>query len=201
METGNKNLTDKIVAGIKSLAGELDHLKVQMALGKAEAKDLFEELKDDFRSGIRETQESLSQLKKDEKIRKFINAFEHLQVQLALGKAETAEMFAEQASKLRAAVNELENQISSNPGLKNIIGEMHFEFDKFRIRMELMELHFKLHKIKAEYKFEEKKAEFMADIEKLKARLQQKEEQAKDKLASFRNEMNSALTHLRKAFQ
>ncbi len=47
METGSdkKNISDIIVEGLKKAAAEVEELRVQAALGKAEVRDAYEDLK------------------------------------------------------------------------------------------------------------------------------------------------------------
>jgi hypothetical protein len=200
MKTTNTPLADAIISGIRNAATELELLRVQISLGKLEAKELFEDVKTEFKERIQKSKDRFNHFKKEEHVLKLINALEFLLVQLALGKAETAELFNEQAKKIKASINETERQIESNPQLKEFYAETHLELEKFRMKLELLELHYKLNKLKVELNFEEKRTEFMARLDKLKSILEEKETGAKRKFYHFKEEVAQAVDHIKKAF-
>jgi hypothetical protein len=72
---------------------------------------------------------------------------------------------------------------------------------KFKMKLELLALQYKLKKIKTEYNWEQKKEHFMDELEKLRKNLSEKEKQAGEKMENFREEMQNAFSHFRKAFQ
>jgi hypothetical protein len=195
------NFTDILIEGLRKTATELDELRLQLTLGSYEAKELYEQVKREFRTGLHEARQKLEQLGKNEKIVEIINGVEHLQVQLALGMAESEELFLDQKKKISQALSHLESRLKSDPGLKAINADLHLQIEKFRMKLELLALQFKLKKIKTEVKWEQKKAAYLAELETLRKRLNEKETIAEDRLTHFRDEMKEAFTHLRKAFQ
>lgn len=95
------------------LKREVDELRLQIHLGKAEAEDYIEEHKGEF-SGflgkVRETVESGGEFgaKKGKAIRQKLD---ELRLQLALGKMETRDAYAEQKEKIGGAVEALKEEL------------------------------------------------------------------------------------------
>jgi hypothetical protein len=197
-ETGNKkNLADQIMEGLKAAATEIDELRVQSALGRAEAKAAFEELKKKLDQKITETRASVNGLKDNQKLLGLVNAFEFLQVQLALGIAETREAFNEQEKKITHALAELEAKIRSNENYQRHAGPLKMEVEKFKIKLELLALHYKLDKISMQEGFKEKKEILMARLDSLREKMIHS---GNDNWEHFQEEISEAFRHLKKAF-
>ena len=194
------SFSDLLVEGMKKAALELDELRVQMTLGQYEARDLYERVKKDFSSHLHMAKTNLGKVKESEEALKVINGIEHLQVQLALGIAETEETFAEQKKKLSHALSKLESTLKADPQFRTASAELYFQVEKFKMKLELLSLQFKLKKLKAEYNWDEKKAAYLRDLDQLKEKLKQKESAAKERFAHFQDEITEAFTHIKKAF-
>ena len=95
---------EKIIEGLKTAAVELEKLQVQAALGKAEAKQKYEEARRKFNADIQNAKNAAKG--KYEEIKPLL---ESLQVQFALGKAETKEVLEEQRKKFAKVLSELES--------------------------------------------------------------------------------------------
>lgn len=53
-------ITDKIIAGLRKAADEMEELRVQIALGKLEARDLYEEKKKEFNRFLHEAKQKMT---------------------------------------------------------------------------------------------------------------------------------------------
>jgi len=106
MET-TKTTTEKIIDGLRQAATELEKFQVQATLGKAEAKDKYEEARKKFQGYIHDAKVRIEETKSSAKEIKPL--LEALQVQFALGKAETKEVLEEQRKKFAKMLSELEN--------------------------------------------------------------------------------------------
>ena len=102
----NKTTTEKIIEGLKSAEAELEKIRLQVSLGKAEAKDEYEEIKKKFQGYIQEAKIHIDEIKSGAKEIKPL--LETLQLQFALGKAETKDMLEEQRKKISKSIAELE---------------------------------------------------------------------------------------------
>ena len=199
METSEKkSIVDSIIKGAHDAIGEIEALRVQVALGTAEAKDLYEETKKKFYSYIQEAKTKFNTLKNKEDVIRLMNTFEFLQVQLALGKAETKEVFEEQEKKIIKALNKLERDVKGDERYSEAYARIHLEIEKFKIKLQLLGLHYELKKIKTEYSFEQKKKEFLSNLSELKTRMLTKKE--KDNWEHFKEEIQEAYSHLKNAF-
>jgi len=203
METKpNTNIADKIIDGIKKTVVEMEELRVQVALGKAEAKDLFEDSKKKFNTYIHEAKLKFENAKDKATIegQSIRMALESLQVQLALGKAETKEIFEEQSKKIFKSLNELENHIKKNETVNEYYTKFLMEIEKFKIKLEILKLRFELKKINAQEDFESKKSDFLHKLNEVKDKMKSKDEKSAGKWEHFTKEINEAYSHLKSAF-
>ncbi len=109
MEKNEKHLADSLIDNLKKATSEFENLQVQMALGKAEAKDKYDEFSKNVNNIIQEAKTKFFNQK--DKVERLKGKFEHLQLQFALGKAETKEAIAEQKKNIIAAIHDVEKII------------------------------------------------------------------------------------------
>ncbi len=193
--TENTKLIDKIVGALRQSATEIEELQVQAALGKAEAKEKFEDVKKKFNLFIHESKSKIkdSQEKADE-----IHAmFDDLRVQLALGKAETTDAFREQKRELLLKLHELEVKIKTNKRFNRIYAFALIKIEEFKVQLQLLEQKFEKGKEQAKVSFEKEKKEFDEYINRLKSKYAKKEE---TRWEHFQDEVSEAFDHLKKAF-
>ena len=203
METLEKtSLTEKIINGLRKAAEELEHFQLQFALGKAQAKDAYEETKKNFYRYIHEAKILLENAKEITKEKATIlkTILEELQVQLALGKAETKEAFEEQRKKITNALNDLEALIRSNKTSSEYYSKLMMETEKFKVKMEILRMQYKLNKLDKHVAMNDKKVEFSKKLSDIKNRMAKKEQKAEGKWEHFREEISDAYSHLKKAF-
>lgn len=198
--TEKKSLAESFINGLKNTVVELEELRVQAALGKAEAKEMYEEAKKKLSASVHEAKHQFSEMKNNEQVLKLVNAFEFLQVQLALGKAETEEAFESQYKKIVTALKNLEENFKSDLKDNAHFAQLHLELEKFKIKLQLMTLHYKLNMIKAEYNFEQKKTEFFQKLDELKVKMLDKEAVLKNKWDHLSDEIAEGYSHLKNIF-
>jgi len=203
METLEKiSLTDKIINGLKKAAEELEHFQLQFSLGKAQAKDLYEETKKNFNSYLHEAKLRIGNAKEiaKEKSIQLKTVMEELQVQLALGKAETKDAFEEQRKKISHALSSLETLIRSNKTSSEYYSKLMMETEKFKIKLDILRMQYKLNKLNKREDLNENKIDFSKKLSDIKNRLTKKEQEAEGKWEHFREEISDAYSHLKKAF-
>lgn len=107
---------DNVVSFFKKAATKIEELQLQSALGKAELSDKFEEIKKETREKYQHIKADInSTIQKDtEKWNHLKAKFEHLELQLALGKAETKEMLEEQRKNLSHAFRDVKHMIQKD---------------------------------------------------------------------------------------
>lgn len=105
------HIGDKAVTFFKSAATKLEELQLQTSLGKAELSDKLEEIKKETKQNIHHLKSEVNSYvdEKKESYQHIKAKLQHLEVQLALGKAETAEQLKEQKKNLSAAIHDVKN--------------------------------------------------------------------------------------------
>ena len=198
METTTKSITDSVIDGLKKAVTELEEFRLQLALGKAEAADKYEEAKKNFNEIIADFKTKLNE--GNAKAIELKGKLDELMVQLALGKASSKDSFNEQKKKISTAIREIEDFILRNPlGLK-LQSKLKLELEKFQIKMEILHLRFALAKMDAKDVMESRKKEFVEKIEDLKHGFLKHEPELKENWEHFSKEMNEAYIHLKNAF-
>ena len=131
--------------------------------------------------------------------------FDHLQVQLALGKAETREVFDEQAKKIRDAMERIEDQLEHveadvEEELANQTAAFIRIANRLRAEIEAAELQFALFKADHRDDVEAGKKELRKKLSELRDDLRQASHEAGARFEKFESEFGEGLGHIRKAF-
>jgi hypothetical protein len=100
----NMKTLEKIIEALKQAAAELEKLQLQAALGKAEARDRYEQARKEFQLKLEEAKRLAKG--KYEELKPILESFE---VQFALGKMEAKEKFGENVKKFSQAIREVES--------------------------------------------------------------------------------------------
>lgn len=198
METTTSKVANTLINGIKKAQIDLEEFQLQLALGKAEAKDKYEQLKSKFNKLVHETKLKVNEMKG--KKNELQMRLDELQLQLALGKADTLDAFNEQKKKIIRALNNLEKELENNAFTSEIKTKLQHEIEKFKIKLEILRLHFDLGKLDIKEEFEDKKADFLKHIQKMKDKISDKKDTAANKVENFSTEIKNAYKHLKKAF-
>jgi hypothetical protein len=187
---------DKVIGALRKTAVELEEFQVQAALGKAEAKDKYEEVKKKFNHFIHDSEFKIKGIK--EKIEELNTKFDELRVQLALGKAETKEVFKKQKKQLLLTLHDIEVKIKTNDTLNRLYALTLIEIEQFKIQLEILEQKFDKDKKEAKDSFEKGKHDFNSFINKFKGKYGKKKEVSK--MEHFQTEISEAFDHFKKAF-
>ncbi len=108
-----KHFNDGLIAFLKNATTKLEELQVQTNLGKAELSDKVEGIKKESRLKLNELKINWENLieKKDEYSDLVKGKLEYLELQLALGKADTLDEINIQKKKIQTAINEIKEQV------------------------------------------------------------------------------------------
>ncbi|WP_299336397.1 hypothetical protein [uncultured Psychroserpens sp.] len=193
----DSHFVDKVIKALRKTAVELEEFQVQAALGKAEAKDKYEEVKQKFNLFIHDSEFKIKGIK--EKIEEVNTKFDELRVQLALGKAETKEAFKKQKKQLLATIHDIEVKIKTNDTLNRMYALALIEIEQFKIQLEILEQRFNEDKKKAKDTFEKGKLDFNSFINSFKDKYGKKKKE-ETKFEHFQNEISEAFDHFKKAF-
>ena len=206
MET--KTLTEKMVNGFRKAANELEEFQLQFALGKAEAKDKYEDLKKKTTNLVHEAK--LKVIKGKEHAEHLHQLFDELRVQLALGKAETTDAFEIQRKKINAKIHDIEVYIKTNPTLVKIHDALLPELEKIKVKLEILKVNYNLVRIVTNDSVAKRRKEMDKIMEDLQASVSKSaaaensaykhEPEEKSGWAHFSEEMGEAYKHLKAAF-
>lgn len=192
----DNHFVDKVIGALRKSAVELEEFQVQAALGKAEAKDKYEEVKKKFNLFIHDSEFKIKDVK--QKIEELNAKFDELRVQLALGKAETKEIFKKQKKQMLSTLHDIEVKIKANETLNRMYALTLIEIEQFKIQLEILEQRFDKDKKEAKDSFEKGKQDFNSFIDKFKGKYGKKKEVSK--LEHFQGEISEAFDHFKKAF-
>jgi ribosomal protein L29 len=109
METQNNAFSDFL----RKSADKLEELQAQVAQGKTDFSERFEEVKKDTLAHINKVKADANALadKSKEKLEDLRSKMQHLEVQLALGKAETKEELEKQRKNIADAIHKLKHAL------------------------------------------------------------------------------------------
>ena len=197
MKNKEIHFVDNVIKALKKSATELEEFQVQAALGKAEAKENYEEVKKKFNQFIHDSEFKVKGLR--ENIDELHTKFDELRVQLALGKAETKDVFKKQKKQLLSTLHGIEVKIKTNDILQRMYAITLIEIEQFKIQLEMLEQKFnKKDKAEAKNTFEKGKKDFNSFINKLRGKyIEEKEE---SRFEHFQSEISEAFDHFKKAF-
>lgn len=194
--TNFKNQLGKLINKAET---ELDELRLKISLGKMNGADLFEDIKKDLRESFHVITNEIQTEGKDvaETVRTNI---ESLQLQLALGKAEALDNYETQKSKINDAIQQLEqnvrdsrNILSSNAKIK-----IQNELEKFRLKMEILQIRYELGRLDLKDNVETKKQKFKKEFDELLANVN---EGTTEKMEEYGTNLKNAYEALRKSLQ
>lgn len=196
METAEKRkFIDSVVEALRKAAIEMEELQLQAALGKAEARDSYEQAKKKFNLFLHESKAKIKTGK--EKVSDIHTKMDELRVQLNLGKAETIDAFRAQKKKLLIALHELKVKIKTNEDLRRIYAILLIEIEAFQVLLEILEDKFESGADIAKDSFEKGKQRFNTFIDDLKTKYGKKEPSKWEHLSG---ELSEAFTHFKQAF-
>ena len=182
---------------------ELDDLEIHLNLPIDAVSDFFEAQKESLKGWIDNTKEHLESVELGEEGQKLKGKLEHMQVQLALGKAEGRDAFEEQKGKLDEAMKETASQLkvwedAAEAGIDKFSDEFHSMTGAFQDRMELLRLKYTLGKADLKDEMEAKEKELKKKIQEIKAKAPNQDD-GEDKWDEVKEEIGEAYDHLKSA--
>jgi hypothetical protein len=201
--TNQKPILVKIADQLVKDQQELDTLAVQLSLGKAEAKDKFEEIKKEMRSSVQEFKASLEA--EYSRNKEWASAMKpklnYLEGQLAEGETETSLIFEEKKKNILKGLNEITDEIEKNPEVKRMTHYYNLASDKLQLQLELVEKTWNQKKLELTNEFHEEMKNAKIKLAEFKTKVNEKKDEVDFKLEHFKDEMQSSYGHLKKAFK
>ena len=106
MEKSEVHFGDTIISAFKKATIQLEDLQIQMALGKAEASDKYDEFKKSLNHTFQNARIKLRS--KKNKVEELRHKLETLEKQFNLSKIKTKEVLKEQTGKIDTVIREIE---------------------------------------------------------------------------------------------
>lgn len=188
-----------------------ESLELQLTLGRAEALQHFDEQRQRLRTQAQELKGRLAQLDElgaDARMRAQA-ALEHLEVQLALARAETRDAYLEQRDKLRQAIHALEERLdeAAASGGEGLGQRMEAELktfaghaDRLLAELEALEFQFQVHAESARLRLADAKNALVLKLQAFRKQLGERQGQAKERMHQTEDELGQAARHLKDAF-
>jgi len=146
----------------------------------------------------------------EEKKKEMQAQFGDLQVQLALGKAETRDAFEAQRKKIRHSIATLEATVdrhldaaghAADKSLEQAADKLIAADIEYEAEADALEAKFMMKKAEAKAQFEKKKSDLLAQIKEFKTKVQGKRGMARDKAATFEKELSAGISQIKHAFK
>jgi len=181
-----------------------EELRLQLHLGSKDLSDKFEEQKKEILAWSKETRLDLER-EASSTSKELRTKLEELEVQAALGKAETKEAIQEQRKKINTLVGEA-NEASikllgdSKKGIREIASKADATFDEWHTRFDLLRLQISLGAADASDEWKEKKEDLKNSIHQLESKLGEISQDSEEGWTHFKSEITEAWSHVKKAF-
>jgi len=184
-----------------ALEAQLTQTKDQAMQRLEQRKQQLQELLGQVRADVEKSKEMAEQAKIEVQGR-----LEHLQVQLALGKADARDTFEEQRAKILTALNEFESvadqklkgaAFESGKVWEDLVGRT----SSLDAEYEALKSRFEHEKAKQQVVLESKKQELLTDLVLFKDRLKAKREAVQAKADVFEADMRQGLDQIKAGFR
>ncbi len=192
-----QQIGDFLANGLRRTAAEIEHLQLQIGLGKLEAMDQYEVLKKKYASTLHKLK--INTIKNKEKLDQLRQKIDTLQVQLALGKAESKEAFEEQKKKISLAIHELKISIQDNPNYAKINAVLLDMVENIAIQMDMLSERTTPMRNNIQKKVNEGKMKMEKIIHNFEHKIF-KQKVKKSRWEVMREEFSMAFNHMKKAF-
>lgn len=181
-----------------------EELRLQLHLGSKDLSDKFEEQKKEILTWSKETRMDLER-EASSTSKELRTKLEELEVQAALGKAESKEAIQEQRKKINTLVREA-NEASikllgdSKKSIREIASKAETTFDEWHTRFDLLRLQISLGAADASDEWNEKKEDLKKSIHQLESKLGEISQDSEEGWTHFKSEITEAWSHVKKAF-
>ncbi len=178
-------LTDSLVEAQR----ELDELTLQLALGKAEARDKFEDVKSQF--GFRLANLKITLVKQQPSVMdsNVIAKWHDLEKRLNTGVVENKEMFAAQRKLIMKSLHAFEAEIKRK--IPNNLNIQYFDsqIENFKLKMEILRLRFVLKRFAIQENLKDNLDEVGRQIARLTNQARSKINRGKSRFASIKRKI------------
>jgi hypothetical protein len=176
---------------------ELDELALQLSLGKAEAKDKFEEIKKGFRVKLNELRRIIQADSKENAGKDLISKIVALETILFADRADSPHAFNTQRRVLATHISKLQEVIARRFSSVPAIHEFVYEIEILRLKLEVLRLKFAVRKFKIKNSFRAGMDKAVGVVHAAESKVRN----TRDRYRNFRDEIGLAYEHMRKAIK
>lgn len=179
---------------------------------KEQALHQFEARKKRLNDTLEELWSELAQAEgmTNENIQVLRARFEHLQVQLALGKAEARDSFEAQKNRIEHSISALEATVDRqldassqtiHESLRKAVKKFILATIGLEAEMEFLAIQFEVKKDDSWARFNQEKGALIYQITRYKQQLEEKRRMAQDKAVTFESELLDGMSQIKQAFR
>ncbi len=198
----------------QSIQHKVDHwealaesLELQLTLGRADALQRFDAERQRLQASIETLKERIGPtLQQGEAASARLKAaLEHLEVKLALGRAETREVYLEQRNHLEQAIQSFEARLdeavaTSGERLESELKAFARQADRLRAEMEALEFQFQINTESARQHMVDARTALLLKIEAFRKQVSAQRGSTQDRLQQAEGELAEAARHLKASF-
>jgi hypothetical protein len=191
-------ILERVMNQTKNLKTLTQELQLQMALGKAEARDLVEQERKNLSNYINKQKKELTNnlSASNENKKEFLNTVENLEIKLNSTVPTDSLVYDQYKSEVLQNVYQLEEELKKNYSSMGL--EMKENLDTFKNKMDAFRVNLALHDKDDPEKVEKIRNEFSEKLEKVSNLLGERET-AQTKLDNFVEDISESYKFLKKA--
>lgn len=201
IQTIEKPILERLAEKLMQAQQELDELTLQLALGKAEAKDKFEEVKADFKYRLQEFKFTTIGKILGMAAERMQAHIEELEDHLSAGKADTHNAFELQLTRISNSIRDLELEVKEKFSHRDEIQLFRYDIEKFKLKLAILRLRFELKSIEMRDEFYDGLAQARKAIHAIKKSSGTKIHDGIESLENFKDEIEEVFVHMRKAIK
>jgi hypothetical protein len=195
--TTEQGILDEVKQKLQQARQELDELTVQLALGKAEARDKFEEIKQDFLKRMHDWNHVFGIDGNPEVNQKIAALEEHLRMEEKNAKGTWDNRIKSIFASLEAVKSVIIRKIKS----AHQESDIEHDVEIFKLKLEILRLKFGLKKFELKKEFHTRMDAAKKTIESVVDKVGVPIKDGKRKFSDFRDEAQIAYKHFRKALE
>lgn len=205
-----KEIREAVDAKLDKWEAQATALEAQLELNKVDVLNRVEEQKrklEQIAQQVKDKIDAADGCAEETKI-KIRASFEHLQVQLALGAADTRDAYQDWKQKIQSSIAAFEADLeivatekdaALQAELDALMADYVKEADVLEAEIDAMQAQFDEDKARAKADFEKYKQDVQSKIDAFKGELDEKRKAASDKLGTFESELTAGATQIKDA--
>jgi hypothetical protein len=199
VNTFEKSILERVARKLIHAQQELDELAVQLALGKADAKDKFEEVKADFKQRVNEFKFTTIGKILGMAAERMQAHIDELEEHLSDGRAETHEKFEAQLNKILGTLKAFEIEIKDRLPKSANVALFQYDIEKFKLELTILRLRYELKRIELHDEFYDGLAAARKSVKQMKQVVSEKVKDGVENLDDFKEHVAETFAHMRKA--